>query len=137
MADGDLLIRFAPDTGELASMRAQLRAWLSRRATPGRVVDELVLAADELCANAVEAADGGVVSLEARHDGSAVHLAVSNVGRAPEGLTRAEGGGPHAGTDGLWARGRGLAIVRAFTDSLAIDDVDGHTVARVVRLLPS
>jgi hypothetical protein len=35
----------------------------------------------------------------------------------------------------LMERGRGLTIVRAFTDSLAIVNVDGRTVARAVRLL--
>lgn len=101
------------------------------------MVDELVLAADELCANAIQAADGGQVGLEARWDGTAVHLAVSNAGHAPDGLTRAAAREPQTGGDVLRERGRGLTIVRAFTDSLAIVNVDGRTVARVVRLLPS
>lgn len=136
MADGDLQLHFAPDTGELAAMRAKLGDWLTRRSAPAAVVDELVLAADELCANAIQAADGGQVGLEARWDGTAVHLAVSNAGRAPDGFASAATD-PHAGTDVLRERGRGLTIVRAFTDSLAIVNVDGRTVARVVRLLPS
>jgi len=134
MADGDLKLLFAPDNEALAGMRRELGEWLARRATPARVVDELVLAADELCANAIEAAAGGMVSLEARGDGSAVHLAVSNAGHAPSGLSRADD--PDQDGDGLRERGRGLTIVRAVTDSFAIVNVDGHTVARVGRRLP-
>jgi anti-sigma regulatory factor (Ser/Thr protein kinase) len=131
MPDGDLQLRFAPDTGALAEMRAAFGDWLAQRAA-AQVVDELVLVADELCANAIEAADGGFVSLEARWDGSAVHLAVSNAGHAPPGLSRAD---REPVADVLRERGRGLTIVRAFTDSLAVVNVDGHTVARAVRLL--
>jgi hypothetical protein len=59
-----------------------------------------------------------------------VHLAVSNAGNAPDGLAR------HGTMPGATSvRGRGLALVRAFTDSLAIVNVDGRTVARAVRLI--
>ena len=133
MDDGDLQLRFAPDTEALAGMRRELGGWLTWLGTPIEVVDELVLAAEELCANAIEAAVGGVVHLEARCDGSAVHLAVTNAGHAPDDLSRVE---PIAdGGDTMRDRGRGLMIVRAVTDSLAIVNVDGHTVARAVRLL--
>ena len=100
---------------------------------PQGVQQELVLAADELCANAIEAAAGGDVHLEARSDGSAVHLAVSNAGHAPDDLSRVEPIAERGNT--MQERGRGLMIVRAVTDSLAIVNVDGHTVARAVRLL--
>ena len=135
MAVGDLQLRFAPDTEALAGMRRALSRWLAGQGTPVEVVEDLVLAADELCANAIEAAAGGDVHLEARCDGSAVHLAVSNAGHAPEDLSRGERT-VEAG-DVLRDRGRGLPIVRALTDSLAIVNVDGHTVARAVRVLPS
>ncbi len=133
MDDADLELRFAPDTEALAGMRRELGEWLTRRDTPIDVVDELVLAAEELCANAIEAAVGGVVHLEARCDGSAVHLAVSNAGHAPDDLSRVEPIAERGNT--MQERGRGLMIVRAVTDSLAIVNVDGHTVARAVRLL--
>ena len=135
MADGDLQVTFQPRHDALAEVRRELAAWLAASGTPSSIAEELVLAADELCANAVEAADGGMVQLAVQHDGSAVHLAVSNAGNTEPDLSRldevAEPGAP------LQDRGRGLNIVRAFTDSLAIVNVDGRTVARVVRLLPS
>jgi len=133
MDDGDLQLRFAPDAVALAGMRRELSEWLTEGGIPTDVVDELVLAADELCANAIEAAAGGEVHLEARSDGSAVHLAVSNAGHAPEDLSR--GGQSAQPGDVARERGRGLLIVRAVTDSLAIVNVDGHTVARAVRVL--
>ena len=133
--DGDLQITFRPRPEALAEVRRELRAWLDRH-TPPEIVDELVLAADELCANAVDAAPhGGAIQLDVRCDGSAVHLAVSNAGNAETDLSRTEEGS--GAEDPLADRGRGLTIVRAFTDSLAIVNVDGRTVARAVRLLPT
>lgn len=133
MADGDLEIRFAPEAEALAGIRRALGEWLARRGASTDVAGELVLAADELCANAIGAATGGEVHLEARWEGTAVHLAVTNAGHAPDGLSRGdEWAEPD---DGLEDRGRGLVIVRELTDSLAIVNVDGHTVARAVRLL--
>jgi anti-sigma regulatory factor (Ser/Thr protein kinase) len=130
MADANLQMSFQPRFDTLAAVRQELRSWLEDRPAPAGVVDELVLAAEELCTNAIEAADGGLVELDARFDGSAVHLAVSNAGHAPEDLSR------QAHEPGLMLdRGRGLAIVRALTDSLAIVNVDGRTVARAVRLI--
>jgi len=134
MADGDLQVTFQPRFGALAEVRRELAAWLAARGTPSSIVEELVLAVDELCANAVEAADGGMVQLAAQSDGSAVHLAVSNAGNVEPDLSRLDGAGPD---EELRARGRGLTIVKAFTDSLAIVNVDGRTVARAVRLLPA
>jgi len=133
MADGDLQITFRPRHDALVEVRRELADWLDECATPQGIVDELVLATDELCANAIDAAEGGMIQLDARCDGSAVHLAVSNAGHALPELSRPE----EEPEDALLDRGRGLTIVRAFTDSLAIVNVDGRTVARAVRLLPS
>jgi anti-sigma regulatory factor (Ser/Thr protein kinase) len=133
MADGDLQITFRPRLDAMAEVRREVRRWLDERGTPAAVVEELVLAADELCTNAVEAADGGMVELVVRHDGSAIHLAVSNAGHAAPDLSRPD---PRP-DDALQDRGRGLEIVRAFTDSLAIVNVDGRTVARAMKLLSS
>ena len=129
----DLQMDFRPRVEVLAEVRRELGDWLEGHAVRTEVVEELVLAADELCANAIEAAEGGTVQLDARCDGSAVHLVVSNAGHGPDGLSR----GPDHTEAGrvLTDRGRGLSIVRAFTDSLAIVNVDGRTVARAVRLL--
>src|SRR4051812_15226210 len=133
--DGDLQITFRPRLEALAEVRRELRAWLEACATPDAVLRELVVAAAELCANAVEAADGGMIQLDARYDGTAVHLAVSNAGHADTELSRIPDEQPEDTV--LQDRGRGLTIVRAFTDSLAIVNVDGRTVARAVRLLPT
>jgi anti-sigma regulatory factor (Ser/Thr protein kinase) len=135
MADGDLQLTFRPRLDALAEVRRELGSWLDTCGTPSTIVEELVLAADELCANAIEAAEGGLVQLVARCDGSAVHLAVSNAGHVPPDLSRLDE--EPADGEELEDRGRGLRIVRAFTDSLAIVNVDGRTVARAVRLLPS
>ncbi len=134
MSDGDLQITFRPRPEALAEVRRELREWLDEWVAPTAVVDELVLVADELCANAIDAARPGLIQLDARCDGSAVHLAVSNAGHADADLSRPD---PEAAgePDPLGDRGRGLTIVRAFTDSLAIVNVDGRTVARAVRLL--
>jgi anti-sigma regulatory factor (Ser/Thr protein kinase) len=134
MADGDLQITFRPRHDALVEIRRELRDWLAGCDTPEGVVHELVLATDELCANAIEAADGGMIQLDARCDGSAIHLAVSNAGHALDDELH-EVTDPVDDDGMLLDRGRGLTIVRAFTDSLAIVNVDGRTVARAVRLL--
>ncbi len=130
MADANLQMSFRPRFETLAGVRQELRTWLEERPAPAEVIDELIVAAEELCTNAIEAAEGGLVELDARFDGTAVHLAVSNAGHAPEDRSRRP---PE--TDVMLDRGRGLTIVRAFTDSLVIVNVDGRTVARAVRLL--
>lgn len=130
MAARVLQMSFRPRFEALAEMRQEVRTWLTDSPTRPDVIDELVLAIEELSTNAIEAAEGGLIQLDARHDGSAFHVAVSNVGHAPDDLSR-DPGEP----DLLLDRGRGLAIVRAFTDSLAIVNVDGRTVARAVRLV--
>jgi anti-sigma regulatory factor (Ser/Thr protein kinase) len=137
MADGDLQITFRPNLAALTEVRRELGRWLDDCGTPTAMGEELVLAADELCANAIEAAEEGMIQLVARCDGSAIHLAVSNAGHAPPDLSRPEGDDDPDAEPSLLDRGRGLTIVRAFTDSLAIVNVDGRTVARAVRLLPS
>jgi anti-sigma regulatory factor (Ser/Thr protein kinase) len=133
--DGDLQITFQPRLEALAEVRRELRAWLDAHVHPAAIIEELLVATDELCTNAVEAAKGGLIQLDARCDGSAIHLAVSNAGHAEEDLSRR---GEAVPEDPMADdRGRGLTIVRAFTDSLAIVNVDGRTVARAVRLLPT
>lgn len=123
---------FRPRVEALAEVRREVRQWLRRCHVRAPVSDELLVAVVELCSNAIEAAEDGLIQLDARCDGSAVHLAVSNPGDAPEGLSRSID--PWE-ADGHEQVGRGLVIVRAFTDSLAIVNVDGRTVARAVRLL--
>lgn len=131
VGDGELQISFRPQASVLAEVRRQLREWLEGCGAPGAVVEELVLSAGELCANAVEATEEGMIQLDARCDGSAVHLAVSNPGNVTDADLV-----PATDDQDPTERGRGLVLVRAFTDSLAIVNVDGRTVARAVRLLP-
>jgi anti-sigma regulatory factor (Ser/Thr protein kinase) len=135
MDDGNLQIDFRPRADALSDVRRRLREWLRGIAASDTVIEELVLATDELCSNAVDAAPDGLVQLDVRWDGSAVHLAVSNAGNAPDDLSRPDPDDTASGPGVLTDRGRGLTIVRAFTDSLAIVNVDGRTVARAVRLL--
>ena len=106
------------------SVRAAIREWLERGPFADGLVDDVLLTASELFANAVSStSEDSEIEVSLRTLGTALILEVANSGvgfdlslipsPAPERLT-----------------GRGLAIVRTFGD-LAVDQHDGRTVVRV------
>jgi serine/threonine-protein kinase RsbW len=126
-----LTLRLDADFGALAGMREALRRWMQEARTPGPAVEETLLVATELCANAVEATpEGEAVSLEAARDGRELSLAVSNRRGPAPGRPR-----PSMDHGSLQERGRGLAIVAALVDRLTATTDDGRTVVRVRRCL--
>ncbi|MBY8862098.1 ATP-binding protein [Nocardia sp. CA2R105] len=115
-----LELNFPAVAGELADVRHSVRGWLERRSvTTDRALD-ILLAVDEVCANAIEHGhrdDGGFVSLTARVEGDHVRIVVADHGRwKPQG----------AAADPI--RGRGLAIVRTLIPRVVITTGDGGTV---------
>jgi anti-sigma regulatory factor (Ser/Thr protein kinase) len=126
-------IEVAPRFTVLADVRSQFRSWLQESELTRDVVEDLVLVATELCTNAVEATpDDERVQLQADFDGEAVRLAVSNATDAEELV---EDDFAVLPPDSLQERGRGLTIVRALVDSLAMSTSDGQTVVRAMRMV--
>jgi anti-sigma regulatory factor (Ser/Thr protein kinase) len=109
---------------QLAGLRAHLRAWLGASGVDAVASSDLVLAASELAANAIEhgysGTGSGVVAVRAKFEEDAVALTVEDSGqwRAPA----------DAGSD----RGRGLPIVRALSDDLVMEVTQRGTSARVL-----
>lgn len=106
---------------ELARLRAALRRWLAER---GRTDPDLVLAATEAATNAVEHTRGpraGTFTVTASEEHGGVVVEVCSAG---DWRPRS---GPR--TD----RGRGLSMMRALVDDVAVETADGVTTVRLVR----
>ena len=110
----------------LAPLREALRAWLVRSRVADHVADDLTIATNEAVANAIEhgSRDGSAtVRVRATRDGDALRIEVIDSG----GGHRPHRDDPH--------RGRGLAVMRALTDSLVVDPTPGGTTVRLERAL--
>jgi anti-sigma regulatory factor (Ser/Thr protein kinase) len=127
--------------GSPARARRQLRRWLAKIGWPPEDSEDLVLAVDEALANAVEHAYTGS-GQQSRDADPQIELRVTDMA-GPKGIHRAV----VTVTDrGLWRtpavspsfRGRGLPMMRAFTDSLEINTTAVGTrvkmISRAVRV---
>jgi PAS domain S-box-containing protein len=115
-----LRLSFPADPDELAPVRQQLRAWLSQLSMDPVVAQDVVIAACEACANAIEHgyrdAPGGTVGLRVEAAGRDLLITVSDQGRwRPPRQIR--------------DRGHGLKLIRATMRDVAITASDlGTTV---------
>jgi PAS domain S-box-containing protein len=117
-------LTFRADARELSGLRSSLRAWLGRAGIGARAIDEVVLATNEVAANAVEHAYG--------LSDASFQLGVSIV----------DGGVAVVVEDrGSWRpprpnehRGRGLDLARAFMDAVEIESSVSGTVVRMTRV---
>ncbi len=121
-----LSLHLAPDAAALAPMRAALRRWLGGRVSGADSAD-LELVATELCANALEAGSGKEeVVVEAELAADVVCLGVTASGPAPRWPVRRS-------TAPLRPRGRGLDIVEALVDRLALRADGERTTVSIER----
>ncbi|WP_109526767.1 MULTISPECIES: ATP-binding protein [Nocardia] len=131
-----LISEFPAAVEELSAARHRLRNWLTPHVTdPGHLYD-LLLAADEACANAVEHGhngDGGVIRLSAAIEGDAIRITVTDHGRW---VPRNDGPDAVRGLPDS-QRGRGLALMRALApDTRLTVSETGTTVEFTVPLNP-
>jgi anti-sigma regulatory factor (Ser/Thr protein kinase) len=120
------------DGDNLFIVRQEVAAHGSALGLTDRRSDDLMLIAQELAANAVRHGPGhGILRLW--RDGDEIHCEVRNPGAAPDGLA-ASGLSPQPpGNVG----GRGLWLVRQFSDDLRIDITpDTTTLTAVINLPP-
>ncbi len=106
-----LQLSFRADPDELAPVRRQLRAWLSQLSLDPLVAQDVVIAACEACANAIEhgyrGVPGGTVGLRVEAAGRDLVITVSDQGRwRPPRQIR--------------DRGHGLKLIRATMRDVAI-----------------
>jgi PAS domain S-box-containing protein len=114
---------FAADARVLRDLRSRLRSWLVRAGVDPGAVDEIILATNEISANAVEHAydlADASFDLHASISGGVVSIVV-----ADHGSWRPPRPDEH--------RGRGLDLARAFMDAVTIDTTDGGTVVSMSR----
>ena len=121
-----LELRLPADREGLLQMRAALGDWLAELGADPDLRHDVLLAAWEACANAVEHAQGpasGTFSLHAGHEGPVVRVRIADTGR-----WRAPGAG--AGERGL-----GLPLMRGLMDRVDIVHAGDGTVVVLERRL--
>ncbi|MFD7658487.1 ATP-binding protein, partial [Actinosynnema sp. NPDC059797] len=123
-----LVVEFPARASELAPTRHALRAWLDRCGLDREQVQDVLIAAGEACANAVEHAyrdvPAGVVRLEASVAADRLNLTVTDDGRWRP-----------AEPDTSGYRGRGIKVIRALVAELAVvPGPTGTTVEMDVRI---
>lgn len=122
--------RLSPSMAAVSVSRGLLREWLVRVPVDADAVHDLLLAATELCANAVEHAswEGNGVVIRARTDGADVVLEVEDDGGSLHW--------PHLALeppDPQAEHGRGLWLVRTFTDEVTPEMEGARTLIRCVK----
>jgi len=118
-----LLLSLPVDAKGLAEARSALASWLSRGGVHGDDVDDVLIAGNEACMNAVEhsGADGdSKIDLSARLEGTTLTIEVSDSGNWRE---------PVPGGD----RGHGLGLMRKLMDDVEIDSGGAGTRVRMER----
>jgi anti-sigma regulatory factor (Ser/Thr protein kinase) len=121
---GPLELRLPSDASQLAPLRRNLRRWLGQLGLATQLIDDVLIATGEACANAIEhgylLATGHEVALSAATSGVDLLLTVTDNGswipqdRPPD---------PR--------RGRGLDLMRALMQQVEIDAGPGGTVVRM------
>jgi anti-sigma regulatory factor (Ser/Thr protein kinase) len=118
-----LRLRVPADPAELRVVRGRLRAWLASEGADREDAEEIVVAASEACANAIEhprMPRQPFVEVEASAQNGVVSLVVRDFGRwRPAVATR--------------NRGRGLAIIEALADHVERLESETGTELRFVR----
>ncbi|AXX31301.1 SpoIIE family protein phosphatase [Actinosynnema pretiosum subsp. pretiosum] len=127
---GPLVVEFPADALELTRVRGLLRDWLAACGVGRGQAQNVLVAAGEACANAVEHGHrdrpGGQVVLRASATVERLRLVV-----ADSGAWRA----PVAGGD--LARGHGIGLMRALVDEVAVRPGPGGTVVELrTRITP-
>jgi anti-sigma regulatory factor (Ser/Thr protein kinase) len=114
----------------LRGARQTLRAWLRGTDASDEEIEELVLSAGEALTNAVEHAtprnQPAIVELDAVEREGVVHIEVRDHGAWVEKTRAADP-----------TRGRGLQILRHFTDDVVIRHSDDGTSVEMARRLTS
>lgn len=110
---GPLEIEFPAESSRLAPIRSALRGWLERCGVDPVIAQNVLVAAGEACANAIEHGHrdltGGLIRLRAAATPDALRLIITDTGRwrVPR-----PGENPH--------RGRGIMLMRAFMGEVTI-----------------
>jgi len=125
-----LEVTFPAESAQLAPVRATLRTWLSRCDLSQKMVQDVLVAAGEACANAVEHghrnAPGEQIQLRAAATVTQLRLTTTDTGRWK--VARSANG---------TNRGHGIPLMRALMQQVTIEPGDaGTTVDMQLRITP-
>lgn len=130
---GDFAWRLASGPGSIGSARQAFGTWLGQITADPELLEDMSVVVSELVSNALDGGHRSEPDAEIHaevDDGDVLHVVVSN--RLPDGATDIR----HWDLDDpLRGGGRGLMIVRAYTDSLAVDSSAGTVSVRCTRRL--
>lgn len=124
--------RLDTDPGSIGTVRHAFIAWLAQLSSDDELLQDMSVVVSELASNALDGGDPDAPEAEvsADVDGDVLQVVVSN--RLPGGVTDIRRWDLD---DPLRGGGRGLMIVRAYTDSLAVDSTGGTVSVRCTRRL--
>jgi PAS domain S-box-containing protein len=126
---GPLEIEFPAEAARLSPVRSALRTWLARCGIDTTTTQNVLVAAGEACANAIEHGHrfqaGGLIHLRAAVTAAHLHLTVTDGGRWK---TPDPGANPH--------RGRGLALMRALMTEVTVSTGAAGTVVGLQARIP-
>ncbi len=125
VAPRPLHLRVPANLGSLAFLRDALRSWLDRAPLEVEDAHDVVLAAWEACANAIEHAESpteAFIDMSAEVDDACVRVRVEDTGRWMPPSDRSH-------------RGLGLQLMRAAATALSVDTGDGGTSVVIEKAL--
>ncbi|MDR7275530.1 SpoIIE family protein phosphatase [Catenuloplanes atrovinosus] len=126
---GPLALEFPAEATRLAPVRSALRRWLERCGIDTGTAQNVLVAAGEACANAIEHGHrqlhGGLIRLTAAVTANDLHLSVIDTGRW---RTPRPEDNPH--------RGRGLVLIRALMNEVTITTGTTGTVVGMRARIP-
>lgn len=129
---GEFAWTLGTGAGSVSAARQAFVSWLAELADHDELLEDMSVVVSELASNAIESADHveGGAEVRAELDGDVINVEVSN--RVPDGITDIR----HWDLDDpLRGGGRGLMIVRAYTDSLVVESTEGTVTVRCSRRL--
>lgn len=129
---GEFAWTLDPSPGSISAARRAFMTWLQRATSDDELLDDMSVVVSELASNALDGGDPDDPGAEVRAqlDGGMIDLVVSNrLPEEPEDIRRWDLDDP------LRGGGRGLMIVRAYTDTLEVDSSGGTVSVRCTRRL--
>ena len=121
---------YLPQRGSACDMRCALRAYMAERSLDARVVNDVVLAADEAFINAlIHAGDEGVILVSAWVEDGEAYVVVRDLGPGFDATALTRDTPP----DHDEPHGRGLFLIRAMMDQVQITSGRTGTTVQMVR----